>query len=66
MPCRIRKEVRLEPPQELELDENENYLPHPYFQKKSKISGEGVICAPSPKHGIVPKKYNQLFLLSSQ
>ena len=56
MPCRVRKEVWLEPrrvraPQglELEKEKNENYPP-PYFQKKSKISvggGEFVLQVPN-------------------
>ncbi len=44
MPCRVRKEVRLEPPQGPELEKNENY----------RYKGGGVICAPSQKHRIAP------------
>ncbi len=41
------------PPQGLELKKIK--LPLFIFKKKSKISGGGVIFAPRPKHGIVPK-----------
>ncbi len=48
--------TRLEPPAwaKIKRRKSEN-TPSTYFQKKSKISGVGVICAPIPKHGIVPR-----------
>ncbi len=51
-PCRVRKEVRLEPPLGLELEKIEN-IP-PLIKKKKKNSGGGGICA-SFQHGIVPQ-----------
>ena len=53
MPCRVRKEVKLEPPAMARIRKKRKQ-PSPYFQKKKKISRMGVICAPSSKHGIVP------------
>ncbi len=54
----VRAPQGYSPPQELELEE-----------KKSKISGGGgVICAPSPKHGIVPLTffYDQTGMITSK
>ncbi len=58
MPCMVRKEVWLEPTQGLELEKNP-----PYFQKKGE---EGVICAPSAKHGIVPNHVVKPYSMSKK
>ena len=50
MPCKVRKEVWLEP-RRVRIRKNENYPP--LFKKKSKISG-GDICA---KHRKAPKVF---------
>ena len=51
-PCRVRKEVWLEPPAKARIIKK-NETP-PYLQKKIRnMPGGGVIGAPSPNHGIV-------------
>ena len=54
IPCRVRKEVWLEPRRVRALELEKKKTTPPLFKKKSKISGEGVICAPSAKHGKAP------------
>ena len=57
MPCRVRKEVLLEPrmvratPQGLQLEKIRKPPPL-IFKKKSKISGEGYLCSKSKKTGL--------------
>ncbi len=51
IPCKVRKEVWLEPPAGARI-RKKKILHSPYL-KKIKKAGGGVICAPSPKHGIV-------------
>ncbi len=54
MPCRVRKEVWLEPREGAKIRKKLKHSP-PYFQKKIQIKRGGGICAQSPIHGIVPK-----------
>ena len=55
MPCRVRKEVWLEPPAGARIKKTKTAPP--YFQKKIKNKRGGNICAPSAKHGKAPLKH---------
>ncbi len=61
MPCRVRKEVWLEPPAGARIRRKKLKLPTPLISKKKSKISVGVICSPSP---IVPLKLLIYFFLT--